>query len=321
VTTPSSPTLPLADGEASIGSLADPIAVDPDPPFLTALVAAYRDAAPAAVDPDLDALRAAAQPARADDGSLSPTADPLSPAADLPTLAVLAREGAVAALTDRFRSASRLAALAEAGVWDLRTLAEPQPNAVLAGRSDGCVLVAASGGRDDGGDRWCRIGTDPTLRERYDALVDDAEAVRLRTPSRHRLYGALRERCGAEVADEAVRLLDAEREGDENRSDPLDRAGARRRTYAAGARRGALDRDLRRACEDAGLGSSATFTRIKRELNEAGLLETESVSQPVGRPRKRVVASGALAEAPSPTAALAALEALRKEERETGGGA
>jgi len=85
------------------------------------------------------------------------------------------------------------------------------------------------------------------------------------------------------------------------------RRARRVRAYAAGARRAALDRDLRRACEDAGLGSSATFTRIKRDLVEAGLLGTESVSQPVGRPRQRLVARGALADASSPAAALAAL--------------
>ncbi|WP_128905563.1 transcriptional regulator TbsP domain-containing protein [Halorubrum amylolyticum] len=306
MTSASSPTLPLAEGPVSIGSFADPVAVDPDPPLLAALVAAYRDAAPAAVDPDLDALRATAKAAQADD-------DPLSPAADLPTLTVLARDRAVDALADRFHPASRLAALAEAGVWDLQTLAEPQPNAVLAGQSDGCVLVAAAGERGDdsaaAADRgpWCRIGVDATLRDRYDALLADAEAVRLRTPSRHRLYGALRERCGDGVADDALRLLDEDATG----ADPLDRGGARVRTYAAGARRSALDRDLRRACEDAGLGSSATFTRIKKELVEAGLLGTESVSQPVGRPRKRLVARGSLADASSPTAALEAL-------RETG---
>lgn len=298
MTSPPSPTLALADGTMSIGSFAEPIAVDPGPSLLSALVDAYRDAASAAIDPSLDTLRDAAQ---AGDDTLS-TAD------DLPALTVLAREEAVDAVTDLFHPASRLAALVEAGAWDLRALVDPQPNAVLAGRAAGCVLVAAAGdhgGDGDGGDGgpWCRIGTDPTLRDRYDAVVADAEAVRIRTPSRHRLYGSLRNRCGGSVADEAVRLLDGEGIG----SDPLDRGEARVRTYAAGARRGALDRDLRRACEDAGLGSAATFTRIKRDLVEAGLLGTESVSQPVGRPRQRLVASGALADASSPSEALAAL--------------
>ncbi|EMA63005.1 transcriptional regulator TbsP domain-containing protein, partial [Halorubrum lipolyticum] len=281
------------------------------PPLLAALAAAYRDAAPAAVDPDLDALRAAA---RADE-------DPLSSAAGLQTLTVLARDRVVDALADRFHPATRLAALAEAGVWDLRTLAEPQPNAVFAGRSDGCALVTVAGeceeaaaGRDGDGEggAWCRIGADATLHERYDGVVADAEPVRIRAPSRHRLYGALRELCGDAVADEAVRLLDADIDADGHADtdadgDPLDRGGARVRTYVAGARRGALDRDLRRACEDAGLGSSATFTRIKRDLVEADLLGTESVSQPVGRPRQRLVARGALADASSPSGALAAL--------------
>ncbi|PHQ37500.1 hypothetical protein DJ69_16750 [Halorubrum persicum] len=292
--TVSRPVLPLADGAVSIGSFADPVVVDPDPQLLAALVAAYRDASPAAVEPDLDALRAGARG----------TEDPLSSAADLPALTVLARESVVGALADRIRPASRLAALAEAEVWDLLTLADPQPNAVLAGRADGCVLVPAARARDGDGEEeaaaWCRIGTDATLRDRYEPLVADAESVRLRTPSRHRLYGAIRARCGAAVAAEAVRLLDA---GDE----PLGRGGARVRTYAAGARRGAIDRELRRACEDAGIGSAATFSRIKSDLVEAGLLGMESVSQPVGRPRTRLVARGALAAASSPAAVLAAL--------------
>ncbi|WP_435095007.1 transcriptional regulator TbsP domain-containing protein [Halorubrum sp. N11] len=297
MTSVSPPTLPLADGAMSIGSFTDPVVVDPDPPLLAALAAAYRDAAPAAVAPDLDALRTAAQ----DDD------DPLSQATDLPTLTVLARGSVVDALADRFHPASRLAALAETSVWDLRTLAEAQPNVVLAGQSDGCVLVAAAEGRDGDGERgpWCRICGDATLRSRYSGLVADAEAIQIRTPSRHRLYGALRDRCGSTVADEAVGLLDAGADWDS--AEALDRGEARVRTYVAGARRGALDRALRRACEDAGLGSSATFTRIKRDLLDADLLETESVSQPVGRPRQRLVARGALADASSSSATLAAL--------------
>jgi len=117
----------------TIGSFTDPIVADPDPSLLAALAAAYRDAAPEAVNPDLDALRDATRVDK----------DPFSPAADLPTLTVLARDHVVDAVADRFHSASRLAALTEAGVWDLRTLAAPQPNAVFAGRSGGCVLVAA----------------------------------------------------------------------------------------------------------------------------------------------------------------------------------
>ncbi|AZQ14195.1 DUF5821 family protein [Halorubrum sp. PV6] len=295
------PRLPLVDGSLSIGSFTDPVLVDPTRPLLAAVVDAYRDAAPTAVDPSLDALRDAAGA----DG------DPLSPGAThptLPTLTVVAADAVVDALVGRYHPASRLAALVEAGTLELRSLDAAQPNPVLAGESDGCVLVA--GGEDgneasDAAGPWCRVGADATLRERYDALVSESEPVRLRTPSRHALYGALAGRCGSAVADEAIRLLDA---GDD--AEPFDRGAARRRVYAAGAREGAFDRDLRRACEDAGLGSAATFTRIKRALLDAGVVATESVTQPVGRPRHRLVARGALADATAAAEAVDALESI-----------
>jgi len=320
------PTLPFADGPGPIGDLADPVLADPSPSLLAAVVEAYREAAPAVVEPDISTLRA---PASTED---SPTSPPDALVSELPTLTVLATDRAIDAVVDEFRAASRLAALAEADVLDLRTLSEPQPNPALAGREAGHVLVASEGrerGEDgDGGDgdplvdgpgeSWCRVGDDSALRERYLPLVEAAEERRLRTPSRRRVYEAIRERCGVAVADDAIRAIDAEvvegSAGDASGGDPLDPAGARRRTYVAGVRRGALDRDLRRACEDAGLGSSATFTRIKRELREAGLLDTESVSQPVGRPRERLVARGALAEADGPEEAVAAAAADAVEE-------
>lgn len=294
------PTLPLADGPGAIGAHADPVLVDPSPSLLTAAVEAYREAAPDLVDPDPSTLRTEAE----GDSPASPKAIP----SELPTLTVLASDCAADAVGDRFHPASRLAALVEAGVWDLLTLPEPQPNPVLAGRTAGCALVPARAPKrentDTGGapETWCRVGDDPTLRERYAPLVEGAEERGVRTPSRRRAYEALRERCGPEVADDAIRALDT---GVAD-GDALDLTGARRRAYVVGVRRGALDRDLRRACEDAGLGSSATFTRIKRELREAGLLGTESVPQPVGRPRERLVARGGLADADGPVEAVAA---------------
>ncbi|WP_193310243.1 DUF5821 family protein [Halorubrum halophilum] len=298
----SPPRLPLVDGSLSIGSFTDPVLVDPTRPLLAAVVDAYRDAAPTAVDRSLDALRDAAGA----DG------DPLSPGAThptLPMLTVVAADAVVDALVGRYHPASRLAALVEAGTLELRSLDAAQPNPVLAGESDGCVLVAGGGDGDGASGAaagpWCRVGADATLRERYDALVSESEPVRLRTPSRHALYGALAGRCGSAVADEAIRLLDA---GDD--AEPFDRGAARRRVYAAGAREGAFDRDLRRACEDAGLGSAATFTRIKRALLDTGVVATESVAQPVGRPRHRLVARGALADATEAVEAVGALEAV-----------
>ncbi|GAB7008175.1 transcriptional regulator TbsP domain-containing protein [Halorubrum trueperi] len=307
---PPDPTLSLAKGSASLAAFSDPILVDPRPALLTEVVDAYRAAAPDLVEPNLAALRAAAR----GDG------DPLA-APNLPSLTVLATDRAVDAATARFRPASRLAALVEAGVCELLALETTQPNTALGGREDGCVLVEAETGgragdeseagkreRDGTARRWCRVGGDPTLRDRYASLVDEATAHRLRTPSRHRAYGAFRERCGEALAADVVRVLDARPESSEVAgADPLDLGGARVRAYAVGARRSALDGALRRACEDAGIGSRATFTRIKRELREAELVDTEAVPQRIGRPRERLVARGALADADGPEAIVAAV--------------
>ncbi|OYR55178.1 hypothetical protein DJ73_03575 [Halorubrum sp. Ea1] len=320
------PILPFADGPEPIGGFVDPVLVDPTPSLLTAVVEAYRAAAPGVVEPSVQTLRVeasggdspAATEAPAATGDRPDRSDALS--SSLPALAVLASDRAVDAVTDGFRPASRLAALAETGAVELLTLTEPQPNAALVGRETGSVLVA--GGYRDGVDasadspaRWCRVGDDPALRERYVPLVESAEERRLRTPSRRRMHESVRERCGVAVADDVVRAIDpgaVEGDGVAGAADAAiepdgpDLADARRRAYVVGVRHGALDRDLRRACEEAGLGSSATFTRIKRELREAGLLATESVPQPVGRPRERLVARGALADADGPSEAVAA---------------
>ena len=312
-----------------LDAFSDPLLVDPEPSLLRAVVESFRVAAPALVDPDIDELRAAATA----DG------DPLAEPTRLPSLTVLADETVVDELTEEFRAASQLAALVEADICQLLTGISVQPNPVLAGQYRGCVLVPirgeGGGGSDDGTDggdadvdgdldgdadadgdrrtardpdRWAPIGDDPSLGARYAALIEanaDVEPYGLRTPSRHRVYAAFRNRCDAALADGVIRAIDADPGPNGDR-----RADARARAYAMGVCHGALDGDLRRACEDAGLGSRSTFTRIKRELREAGLLATESVQQPVGRPRERLVARGALANAegepPSPAAVVEA---------------
>jgi hypothetical protein len=318
---PTDPALPLVDGSMSLREFDDPLLVDPTPALLTAVVEAYRTVAPGLVDPDLAALRAAivgSADGGADTAGGADTVDgdensdratdpgPVASPSGLPTLTVLASDDAVDAVTARFHAASRLAALTEAGVCRLLTGVEPQPNTVLAGRSTGCVLVEREceecEEREDDDRAWVRLGAEPSLRQRYARSVTEADERRLRTPSRRRVYGAFRERCDEAVAADVIRALD---DGPDPSGD--DAVDSRVRAYAVGARRGALDHTLRRACEDAGLGSRATFTRIKRDLRDRGLLATESVPQPVGRPRERLVARGALATAEGPKAVVAAV--------------
>ena len=297
------PALPSAPEPLPLGALSDPILVDPGPRLLRAVVEAYREAAPALVEPTVAELAG-----ETDDR------DGLDPS-ELPRLRLLAGESAVDAATAGFRPASRLAALLDADAIDLRVLDAPQPNPVLAGAETGFALIGTerdgAGGETAGEttgapSRWHRVGDDASLRGRYASRFAAAEPYRLRTPSRRRVYEGFAARCDESVAAAVLRALDVEPAGNEG-PDPEE---TRVRAYAVGARAGALDRTLRRACEDAGLGSPSTFTRIKRLLREADLIETASEPQPVGRPRERLAARGALAAAETPEETVAAVRGV-----------
>ena len=287
------PALPSTPEPLPLGALSDPILVDPGPRLVRAVVEAYREVAPSLVAPSVAGLAEEA----AEEGS--------SDAAALPPLKLFAGEAAVDAATAGFRSASRLAALLDAEAIDLRVLDAPQPNPVLAGAETGFALIGSEANR--GGEeaaevtgRWHRVGDDASLRDRYAAGFADAEAYGIRTPSRRRAYEGFAARCDESVAAAVLRALDAEVDADSPVAPVPDPEGTRVRAYAVGAREGVLDHTLRRACEDAGLGSPSTFTRVKRLLREADLIETVSEPQPVGRPRERLAARGALAAAETP---------------------
>jgi hypothetical protein len=308
------PALPAVPEPLPLGALSDPILVDPGPPLLRAVAEASRAAAPALVEPSVADLAGGGAAGRERE----------SPA-DLPTLTVFAGESAVDAATAGFRPASRFAALLDADLIDLRVLGAPQPNAVLAGEETGFALVEGEGddvgeGDDgEGGDaRWHRIGDDASLRERYASAFAAAEPYGLRTPSRRQVYEGFADRCGEAVAVAVLRALDVTEESEEADgavnpealTDGPDPEETRVRAYAVGAREGVLDRTLRRACEDAGLGSPSTFTRIKRLLREADLIETVAEPQPVGRPRERLAARGALGAVETPAETVAAVRGV-----------
>ena len=301
------PALPSTPEPLPLGALSDPILVDPGPRLLHAVVEAYREAAPALVEPTVAELAG-----ETDDR------DGLDPS-ELPRLRLLAGESAVDAATAGFRPASRLAALLDADVVDLRVLDAPQPNPVLAGAETAFALIGierdGAGGETAGEttgapSRWHRVGDDASLRGRYASRFAAAEPYRLRTPSRRRVYEGFAARCDESVAAAVLRALDADVGSDSLGNEGPNPEETRIRAYAVGAREGVSDHALRRACEDAGLGSPSTFTRIKRLLREADLIETASEPQPVGRPRERLAARGALAAAETPEETVAAVRGV-----------
>lgn len=282
------PELPLATGTVPLDD-GEPLLVDPRSDLLEGAIDTLVDAVPSLAEPDLETLRSAA----------SSETDPLDPPSESVTLSVLARRSELSETVDTFHAASRIAALVEGALLVVRVLEEPQPNTVLAGTETARVLLDT----DDGP---YPIGSDPSLRTRYADLRDAADSFRLTAPSRHRLYDAFYTRCDEVVADDVIEVLDVD---PDPRSDVV---GARLRAYLVGARHERLDHTLRRACEDAGLGSPATFTSIKRRLVDAGLVTTERVSQPVGRPRKRLIEADPLADTTLPETVDIARAELRE---------
>jgi len=283
------PTIPVADGGLTFPGADDVLAVDPSPALAADLIDAWTAAAPAAGAPDADALAA----------GRAPPSDP-----PVPTLRLLAREPVLEAILGEFHAASRAAGLRAADRLALRVLPEPATNSLLVGGGRAAVVVA-----DD--DRRLVVaetdsGTAATVRDGYRGTWTDAEPYTLRTPARARVWAAFADRFDAAFARDLHALLDAG--GEIRRGDPCDHFV---RPYLVGARREAYHYDLRRAGEEAGLASQATFSRVKAALVEDGVVETTRVRRRVGRPRQRL----ALADDRLQVASLAAYPELVAEIR------
>lgn len=280
---PASPTLALAEGRVSLSGTDPTLLVDPDERLLRAVVDALVDAAPAVATPSVATLR---DEAAADEESTAGTRTLSHPSgeADLGPVRVAAREPVLDAVVDGFHSASRVAALVEAGALSLATIEAREPSPLLITDATAAVLVPTADAH--AAVRETDAQAVAEVRDRCAARMDDAEAYALRTPSRRALFGAFAGRCDADVAAELLRLLDAVPGVD--RGDPCDHLDC---VYAAGARRGAVNYGLRRAAEDCGLASPATLSSVKAALEAADLIATEPVPRRVGRPRQRIVAA------------------------------
>lgn len=296
-----SPALPTVDGRLSFADAGRVLAVDPDVRLLDFLLDTWAAAVSSvAVSGD--------QPAEA-----------ARPDEDTPELAVLARKSVLDDALDDFHARSRASGLRDADRLSVSVLEDRQPNSLVVVDETPVAVV-------DAGEEWVPVGAppdsersttspgpspQPTANAGYAGVLESAERYPLRTPSRRALDRAFTDRCSAAVACDLLALLDAT--ATVRRHDPCDQLV---RAYLVGARHGVVNYDLRRASEDCGLASPSTLSTVKAELEADGLLETEPVPQPRGRPRQRldvgvdVLDSAALAELPE------LVRELRAENRE-----
>ena len=207
----------------------------------------------------------------------------VAPRVDLPPLRVLVDPQTVRRVTEDFLVAGRAADLVEAGTVEFRTVDNYDENAVVA-TGDRLVAPVSVGTRAGG-----LVTEDEdflaTARETYGDTWELADRYNLRTPGLSRVRETLGERLGTETREDFSNVLDS-LETARGDGDGLDEVTI---SLLVAGKNEQLFYDVSKWGEDVGVASKATFSRVKNDLEDAGLLDTEKVHVDVGRPRQRLV--------------------------------
>lgn len=206
-----------------------------------------------------------------------------------PGVDVLAREKRLRPLRRQFSTASRLAERVADGSLRVRAAPLEEPSTVFVGPETAFVVVTV------GGESTTVEVSDPALQSAiYDhtrAAFADATAFALRQPPLSAAVDDARAALGEAFATDFRRAVVV--------ADDLVAPSAFHPVRVAlvlAAHHELLHYDVRQWGEDAGVGSTATFSRHKTRLEDEGLVGTERVGSEFGRPRQRLVAPAATAD-------------------------
>jgi hypothetical protein len=199
---------------------------------------------------------------------------------DSPSVRVLIDPDVLGGAFDDFITTSRAADLAD-GALSISTKAG-EGSAVVVGDDRIVVPIEVPGsaaGLTDDDEEFV-----DSVTETYESRWDDASTYEFSVPPLSDVLESLEAHTGAEL-----------REAFEEAIEGADTLGARRDaldvvslSLLLGARHGVQLYDLSEWGEETGLASKATFSRTKTQLEDEGLIETESVPIDVGRPRLRL---------------------------------
>jgi len=117
----------------------------------------------------------------------------------------------------------------------------------------------------------------------FKSIYTDGNDVSTDVPPWDELLTQLEEIVGRETRGEYRRLVSA---ATLSTRDSIDEVAV---ALIAAARAGALNYEISSWGEEMNVGSKATFSRRKKELEEQGLIVTERVPVDVGRPRQRLL--------------------------------
>jgi hypothetical protein len=221
------------------------------------------------------------------------------------SLRVLATEATLAEVGREFLTATHVSDLAGDGPLDIRSVSDDTALQPLLITETGFVMFAGIGE-----ERLCSVRTEdgePTdvLGEQAEDLWETADEYRLRTPPYSRMLETLGEDLSGETAGDFQAVLESP-QATRSVGESIDEVDV---ALLMGARNGQQLYHLGRWGEDAGLASSAKFSRQKRKMEEIGLIETEKVKRGVGRPRQRLLLSDDL-EGMSPDEIVATAESV-----------
>ncbi|WP_160135594.1 transcriptional regulator TbsP [Halococcus salsus] len=218
-----------------------------------------------------------------DEESARELVETLASIEDSPRVRLLVREEVLRWLRDDFVVASTAAELIETETLELRAATERLTNTLLVTEETVVSLLALNDGYS------AALATNDeefveAARERRNDLWKDGEAFDLRTPARSRVLDSLAEAFGSEVETGFRAILGAV--GSTRDETILDEVGV---SLLVAARHEELLYEISKWGEDSGVGSKATFSRMKNTLEDHGLIETEKVPIDIGRPRLRLL--------------------------------
>lgn len=200
---------------------------------------------------------------------------------ELPLIRILARREVLYGLRHNFPLASRLEDLTTDGSVSIRETPVENSTSVLVSPTTLSILLQVEDvTRSLDGDDPDAISS---LFSESEELWDSGEAYSLRTPPLTTALDGATERLGESFA----RQFEAAVEWAETLSDPST-FSAVRAAVAIGAAEEQLHYDVSKWGEDTGVASKASFSRHKGDLEELGIVRTEKVSVPMGRPRQRL---------------------------------
>lgn len=219
----------------------------------------------------------------------------LSASDNPPTVRLLVADGVLKWLRRDFHLASTAAELVVAGTLAIRVTDDTVANTIIATGGSVVSLVAAEG-------QVAGLGTDDdefvaSTRDHCSEAWKTAETANLRTPSRARVHETLADELGSDVEADYRAMLDAvetTRNSDSRLADADDNLNEVTLALLAGAKREVQLFELSKWGEDVGIASKATFSRMKTNLEDEGLITTEKIPIDVGRPRLRLVLANTL---------------------------